>query len=66
MELYGWQCLCVREGIWKKTKFEAEFMVGRDVDHEFKFEQFEFWVPVEQASGKPKEMVGNISLEVEE
>lgn len=56
----------MREGIWKKTKFEAEFMVGRDVDHEFKFEQFEFWVPVEQASGKPKEMVGNISLEVEE
>lgn len=41
-------------------------MFGRDVDHEFKSEQFEFWVPLEQASGKPKEMVGNISLEVKE
>lgn len=44
---------------------QAEFTAGRDVDHEFKFGQLKFELPLGKPSGKTKETVESIGLEVQ-
>lgn len=44
---------------------QAEFTAGRGVEHEFKLGQLKFELPLGKPSGKPKEAVENIGLEVQ-